>query len=537
MTNVEALSQGCKGDDCRGEEHDVQLVWSVLSGKTRVYWNKRNISRLFQDGNRSPTVEFAWKSRTGEDLKIVAHSEARPGVVQYDLVVNGTSFFKLPNVSELGLSQPIEPFDEPDSFSPEVRQRLDSFSVFSALSDLPSGDHMLEEGSPEALGFRLAMVGLNSGLEEEIVDELHSDLYSPVLESLRYQITECLPQTEEMVSRAIINAFFCDSDSLQSCDSSLSDGIAELDPYQIEANAVWEAYEWVGFNVEYAPRPDAQELALSFMQKQIDEIFLLIRNDKLSSDAASRILLSVGAVLGLKFANSIPMDTIILDGIPGDTTSEELNRILSSYGQLVCTAVVKGPGFALCRFLDEDATVRVLEDAHQDCLVIAGVTPNVIALSEDSHESLPQQLRSRFEEKDDEPASSAHVIFGSPLTIPHLMAPLSTELCCFEDTTEPSYMTPDHCSNHCSHLSPLSMHKDFDDSLEPAYITPPGYSRNHKMFQQTPAHISCSSTSSVTSDHDVVTTLSPDMVSKIVNEQIDPIKPLYDTLYPNIFES
>jgi hypothetical protein len=210
-----------------------------------------------------------------------------------------------------------------------------------------------------------------------------------------------------------------------------------------------------------------------------------------------------------------------------------LDRILCSYGQLECTAVVKGPGFALCRFLDEDATVRVLEDAHQDCLVIAGATPNVIALSEDSHESLPQQLRSRFEEKDGEPTASTHVIFGSPVAIPHVMSPLSTELYCFEDSTEPSYITPDHSSN----VSPLSTHKVLEDSLEPAYMTTPGHSRNHNMFQQTLADISCSSTSSVTSDHDVCTTVSPDMVSKIVNEQNNPIKPLYHALYPNIFES
>jgi hypothetical protein len=525
MTNEEALSRGCSGDDCRGEEHDVELVWSVKSGKTRVYWNKRNISRLFRDGNRSGMVEFAWKTRTGENLQIVAHSEARPGVTQYDLVVNGTSFFKLPNVSQLGLSQSRESLDEPELCSPNFLQRLDSISVLSALSDLPSGD-LMEEGSPEALGFRLSMAGLNSGLEDEIVDELHSDLYSPGIESLRHQITECLPQTEEMVSRAIINAFFCDSDSQQSFDSSLSDATTVLDPYQTEANAVWEAYEWVGLNVEYAPRPDAQELALSFMQKQIDDIFLHIRNDKLSSDAASRILLSVGAVLGLKFANSIPMDTIILDGLPSETTAEDLNQMLCSYGQLECTAVVKGPGFALCRFLDEGATIRVLEDAHQDFLVIAGVRPNVIALSEDSHEGLPQQVRSRyFEEKDDEPPSSTHVIFGSPMAVPHLMASLSTEACCFEDSTEPTYITPDHSSNDACY---------FEDSLEPTKITP-NYSRNHSRLH-TSTHSSCSSTSSITSEHDL-NTVSPDMVAKILNERLDPEKLYSHAMYPNIFES
>jgi hypothetical protein len=520
MTNEEALSQGYSGDDCRGEEHDVELIWSVKSGKTRVYWNKRNISRLFRDGSRSGMVEFAWKTRTGENLQIIAHSEARPGVTQYDLVVNGTSFSKMPNVSQLGVSQSRE-------CSPNFLQRLDSISVLSALSDHPSVD-LMEESSPEALEFRLSMAGLNSGLDDAIVDELHSDLYSPGIESLRHQITECLPQTEEMVSKAIIHAFFCDNDSQQSCDSSLSDATMALDPYQTEANAVWQAYEWVGLNVEYAPRPDAQELALSFMQKQIDDIFLHIRNDKLSSDAASRILLSVGAVLGLKFANSIPMDTIILDGLPLDTTSEDLHQILCTYGQLECTAVVKDSGFALCRFFDEGATVRVIEDAHKDCLVIAGATPSIIALTEDSHEGLPEQLRTRFleEKKDNEPPSSTHVIFGSPVPIPHLMASLSTHACCFEDSTEPTYITPDHSSTDAGF---------FEDSSEPAYITR-DLSSSHTRLQ-TSTNSLFSSTSSMKAEHDVANTVSPDMVSKILNTHIDPVNTYSHALYPNIFES
>jgi hypothetical protein len=512
MTNEEALNRGYSGDDCRGEEHDVELVWSVKSGKTRVYWNKRNISRLFRDGNRSGMVEFAWKTRTGENLQIVAHSEARPGVTQYDLVVNGTSFFKMPKVSQLGVSQSSE-------YSPNFLQRVDSISVLSALSDLPSAD-LMEESSPEALEFRLSMAGLNSGLDDAIVDELHSDLYSPGIESLRHQITECLPQTEEMVSKAIIHAFFCDTDSQQSCDSSLSDATMALEPYQTEANAVWHAYEWV----EYAPRPDAQELALSFMQKQIDDIFLHIRNDKLSPDAASRILLSVGAVLGLKFANSIPMDTIILDGLPLDTTSEVLHQILCTYGQLECTAVVKDSGFALCRFLDEGATIRVIEDAHNDCLMIAGATPSVIALSEDSHEGLPQQLRTRlFEEKRDEPRTNTHVIFGSPGPTPHLMASLTTNAYCFEDSTDPTYnITPDHSSTDAF----------FEDSSE--HITRDLSSRTR---MQTSSHSLFSSTSSIPSERDVANTISPDMVSKILNTRIDPVNSCPHALYPNIFES
>lgn len=511
MTDLEALTQGHHGVDCRGEEHDVELVWSVKSGKTRVYWNKKNISHLFRDGNRSGMVEFAWKSRTGVTFQIVAHSEARPGVTQYDLMVDGVSFFKLPPVNKLGRAESKDTEDE-DEIPLAGRQRIDSFSALSVMSDLPTGDVMDEdeESSPEALGFRLSMVGLNSGLEDdEIDDELYSDLYSPVLESLRHQITECLPQTEEMVSRAIINAFFCDSDSLQSCDSSLSDSSMELDPYQLEAESVWEACEWVGLNVDYAPRPDAEEQALSFMQKQIDAIFLHIRNDKLSSDAASRILLSVGAVLGLKFANSIPMDTIIMDGLIVGTRSEDLHRALCSYGELECAAVVKFHGFALCRFADETVVPRVLEDAQKDCLMVAGSTPSVIALSEDSHDGLPQQRRSRNEDKtvDYQRPSHPHVIVGTPTGIPHLMAPLSVDGCCFEDATDPTYVTPDHSESHHTRFLPSA-----SDTR------------------------SSSPTSSTLSEHDFSNIVSPDTVTRILNERVPSEKPRSASDYSHLLD-
>merc|ERR1712216_172320 len=107
---------------------------------------------------------------------------------------------------------------------------------------------------------------------------------------------------------------------LLSSDSRESSGIydiSEPDPYQIEANAICEALQWFNHNAESLPLVDAEELALKYMQKMINDIFFRIRNDELSSDAASRILLHVGIALGLTFANPIPnQDTMIVFGLP-----------------------------------------------------------------------------------------------------------------------------------------------------------------------------------------------------------------------------
>ena len=446
-------------------------MWSIKSGKTRVYWNKRNISNLFREGNRSGMVEFAWKSRSGETLQIVAHSEARPGVNQYDLMIDGVSFFRLPYLSEVGVDNARSSSDEeahreygfeveeqraPDSSTSDQSQSAD------AMSDLDSG-HPLEEAPPEALDFRLKMVGLNSGLEAEVVDELRSDLYSPMLESMRHQITACLPQTDEMVSKAIIDAFFVDHDSMQSSGSSESSSSYEPDPNQIEADALWDAYQWVGFNVDYAPRPDAEELALSYMQKQIESMFVRVRNEVISSDDASRILLSVAAVLGLKFANSIPTVTVVLDGLSKFTTIDEVEEALKAYGDVEGIGVVRGHGFAYCRFGKEESAHRIHQDAEAGLLSIDSGKPRAIVLSESLHDGLKERGNDVKEERKE-------VEIERPATpepaarVPHLMAPLSGDFDECEIEREPSPFTyiTEHSRSHVKQINAVKSVRSLD---------------------------------------------------------------------------
>jgi len=471
---LQAARDGRTGKALRGEEHEVQLVWSIKSGKTRVYWNKRNISNLFREGNRSGMVEFAWKSRSGETLQIVAHSEARPGVNQYDLMIDGVSFFKLPFLSELGAENAGSSSDEergrreygfevqeqrgPDSWTSE--QTTESAD---AMSDLASG-HPLEDAPPEARDFRLSMVGLNSGQEAEVVDELRSDLYSPILESLRHQITACLPQTDEMVSKAIIDAFFVDHDSLHSSGSSSeSCSSCDHDPNQIEADALWDAYEWVGLNIDYAPRPDAEELALSYMQKQIESMFVRVRNEVISSDDASRILLSVAAVLGLKFANSIPSVTVLFDGLSKFTTVDEVEEAVKAYGNVDAVAVVRGHGFAYCRFLEEESAQRIQQVAATELLSIDGVKPRAVVLSESLHDGLKERgndMKEERKEVENERPATPEPAAG----VPHLMAPLSGDFdeCEMELELSPFTFIPEHSRPHMKQINSVKSVRSLD---------------------------------------------------------------------------
>jgi hypothetical protein len=364
LTNVNALRDGGKGLDCRGEEHAVELVWSVRSGKTRVFWNGRDISNLFRDGNRSGMVEFAWNTRTEESLRIVAHAEPRRGVRQYDLLVDGISVFNLPKLAEIG--QPLSATSTPWELRMDTSHETESRSPRSSpipvhtidcIESIDSMEHQTWTDADQAKA-RLASVGLALHPDTEESDDLHSDLYSPIVNSMRNLITAHLPQTEETVSRAFTNALIKDSDSYTS-ESSLSDSSCLHDAMQIEVNALWETFRWVRSNADQIMFSDGEELQLEYMREQIEAVFAKVCHECLTPGEASRILLHVGAILGLKFHRNILMDTILVDGLSNYCTVNDLEAALRPFGRIVSIAMVQGHGFGCCRFVDDGPLLRL----------------------------------------------------------------------------------------------------------------------------------------------------------------------------------
>lgn len=434
FTNLTALRDGHRGADCRGEEHHIELIWSVKSGKTRVHWNQQNITKHFREGARSGMVEFSWKSRSGELLQIVAHSETRSGVThQYDLLVDGVSFFRFPPLSEVGtIPEQLDEERSPENWTE---------SIADVVSDLASGDYLGGQPAPPAenMEFRLSMVGLNSGVEDEVVDELHSDIYSPLLESLRDQIIQCVPQAEEMVSRAIINAFFVDSDSQNSLSTQSSRSLASGSPVQIEAACLWDAYEWVSQNIDCTPRLDAQDQALDVMEKHIESVCVYLRNDMLNANEAARILLGVAAILGLKFINSIPRDTLLLLDIPKGTTEAELQDAVADIGEVQSAIFLESQQFGVVRFafpMSED--IEKCQSCHP--IEIGQESIRSILLSESLDEGFSKKKAPELT-IDTEPVPVVVPSGSEDSPVPHLMANLSS--CGFDDFFENTYVTPE----------------------------------------------------------------------------------------------
>jgi len=105
FANPEALANGQTGTACRGEEHDITLVWSITSGKRLILADGQEVHYSSTRGNK---LDFSWTMRGNHVLKIVAHASpplsASPGFRQYDFYVDGQSFFVFPKVFRLGLA-------------------------------------------------------------------------------------------------------------------------------------------------------------------------------------------------------------------------------------------------------------------------------------------------------------------------------------------------------------------------------------------------------------------------------------------------
>lgn len=106
FSNAEAIKSGSSGTDCRGEEHEVTLIWSLTSGKRLVLMDGKEVH--FSMGKpTSGKFQTSWTMRGNHVLKIVAYAappiKNRPGFKQFELFLDGMGFNGMPKIYELGV--------------------------------------------------------------------------------------------------------------------------------------------------------------------------------------------------------------------------------------------------------------------------------------------------------------------------------------------------------------------------------------------------------------------------------------------------
>lgn len=115
-----------KGTECRGREHEIILVWSILTNKAHIYVNSQEIFRLdsphedyininpfkasFRRGFNLPNAKYNGKHRidircyakTPMGAKNMIVDDAGGKFQQYELTVDGLSYFSMPAMYEVG---------------------------------------------------------------------------------------------------------------------------------------------------------------------------------------------------------------------------------------------------------------------------------------------------------------------------------------------------------------------------------------------------------------------------------------------------
>jgi hypothetical protein len=146
---------------------------------------------------------------------------------------------------------------------------------------------------------------------------------------------------------------------------------------EIAAEAICATVEWVNLNVQYAPRPDVAEQKREFLQRQMDSMFMHAHNDRLTEDAAARVLSDVATLLGIPLRTVIPKDTLILKDLDRSTDCEVLLGSLMVYGEIYEIGMIASQHFAICRFSSERGPLRAISAYEQGLLMINRRRPQI----------------------------------------------------------------------------------------------------------------------------------------------------------------
>jgi hypothetical protein len=104
FSDRDAIEEGKSGNECRGAEHEVVMVWSLTSGKQRVLADGTEVH--FANCRVGDKFECEWTMNGGHNIKIVAHIAApligQDKFRQYDLQIDGISYWDMPKIYQLG---------------------------------------------------------------------------------------------------------------------------------------------------------------------------------------------------------------------------------------------------------------------------------------------------------------------------------------------------------------------------------------------------------------------------------------------------
>ncbi len=147
--NLEAIDKGLSSTECRGEEHQVVMIWSLTSGKQRVLAD--GIEVHFSRNSVTGKFECQWTMKSGHHITIMgAWAPLRKDPRNFDLRVDGLSFWDMPKIYQLGSGTPRQ-----TAYLPQRRRTLADFSSQESSSNASSPQtcqhHLVPQTSPASV--------------------------------------------------------------------------------------------------------------------------------------------------------------------------------------------------------------------------------------------------------------------------------------------------------------------------------------------------------------------------------------------------
>lgn len=184
-TNQEALDSGKTGQEARGSEHEIAIIWSLSSGKQAIAFDQHEV--YFDVGDQTK-ISHTFTDQRGHTIRVIAHaanmsakSVPDPDWQQYDIIVNGVSFFRMPKIFEIGIVPTTDPNSRPWEYgdAPSLRQSSPTTILHHEEHEEPS----TVQTEPPAVADLLSFDALN---DAPAIPQPRPETYTPTTQTNNY---------------------------------------------------------------------------------------------------------------------------------------------------------------------------------------------------------------------------------------------------------------------------------------------------------------------------------------------------------------
>lgn len=162
FSSASAIASGKTAVDCRGEEHDVVLIWSHMSGKRELFMDGRQV-HTSKGAMGNSEFMFSW-ALGNHILKIIARGVGEANSRQFDLELDGMSYFAFKQIYQLGDASGVQRLALPPSTTTTARPMQTESMMYkyvgTAVDDDDDDDDGYDAETPPAPEVRAPVIDL-----------------------------------------------------------------------------------------------------------------------------------------------------------------------------------------------------------------------------------------------------------------------------------------------------------------------------------------------------------------------------------------